>query len=472
MLARYVAFICFIGVAIFSGVLSFYAGRGVQSALIEKDKQTARILADYLDKQIFSRFTLPTSIGFGFINLQNSAQYRHLDQVVTTIIHGLDVDKVRIFSLDNIVTYSTDPSEAGLDSLASEAIAQAGNYDSPIFNIDGEIPYWMLLFRPSAVERNSIVLRTTYPLRLQHRLPSSDDESPPILGILEFTQDLTDEFIGSIQLQALFFSVSSACVIILVSVLFFIIKRAEKTVSASLAEEQRLTEELHQSEKLASMGRVIASIAHEIRNPLGIIQSSSELLLKRNNGTDSLTGSILTAIFDESKRLSQTVSDFLDYARPHQLKNNAVSLTQTIQQALTFLKHEIDNKHIDVMTTMHHQKEYMVLGDSDYLYRMIYNIISNAIQATGAGGTILINLRELPSPDKKFEITFQDTGPGFNPDDIPRLTDPFFTTKDNGTGLGLAIVHNIIVSHGGEMQLANATEGGAIIRVILPQYTE
>lgn len=239
-----------------------------------------------------------------------------------------------------------------------------------------------------------------------------------------------------------------------------------------MAEEQRLTEELHQSEKLASMGRVIASIAHEIRNPLGIIQSSSELLLKRNNGADALTSSILTAIYDESKRLSQTVSDFLDYAKPHVLKHNMVNIAQVIQQALTFLKHEVDNKSIDVITTMHHEKEYLTVGDSDYLYRMVYNIISNAIQATGHGGSILITLKEHESPEAVIELTFQDTGSGFAEEDIHRLTDPFFTTKDHGTGLGLAIVHNIVTSHGGKMDLSNAPEGGAIIRLTLPQYTK
>lgn len=470
--ARYIALICFIGVAIFSGVLSFYAGRGVQNALIEKDKQTARILANYLDKQIFSRFTLPTSIGFGFISLQHPAQYRHLDQVVTTIIHGLDVERVRIFSLDGIVTYSTDQTEAGLENLTSPSIAVADNYEGPIFDIDGSVPYWKLLIQHPSVEPNSIVLRTTYPLRLQHRLPSTGEESPPILGILEFTQDLTTEYLETTQLQTFFFAVSFACVIILISVLLFIIKRAEKTVSASMAEEQRLTEELHQSEKLASMGRVIASIAHEIRNPLGIIQSSSELLLKRNNGADALTSSILTAIYDESKRLSQTVSDFLDYAKPHVLKKDPVDTAQLIQQALTFLKHEIDNKNIDVITTMHHEKVYNTLGDSDYLYRMIYNIISNAIQATGEGGTILINLAEHKSPEAVIELTFQDTGSGFAEEDLHRLTDPFFTTKDHGTGLGLAIVHNILTSHSGKMELSNAPEGGAIIRLTLPQFSE
>lgn len=469
--ARYVAFICFIGVAIFSGILSLYAGRGVQAGLIEKDKQTARILADYLDKQIYSRFTLPTGLGFGFIDLQHPAQYRRLDQVVTSIIHGLDVGRVRLYSLDNVVTYSTDQTEAGRDDLANKSVEQAANYDNPIFDIDGSLPFWKLLVKHSSVKPNTIVLRTTYPLRLQHRLQSTNEENPPILGILEFTQDLTDEFVEAVKLQILFFSVSFACVIILVSVLFFIIRRAEKTVSASLAEEQRLTEELHQSEKLASMGRVIASIAHEIRNPLGIIQSSSELLLKRMNGPDVMTGNILTAIYDESKRLSQTVSDFLDYAKPHQLKKTPVNLALTIQQALTFLKHEVDNKGVDVITTMQHEKLYTVLGDSDYLYRMVYNIISNAIQATGPGGSIMINLTDLAESEGRIEIVFQDTGPGFAEADIPRLTDPFFTTKDHGTGLGLAIVHNIVTSHGGEMELSNASEGGAIIRITLPRYT-
>ena len=239
---------------------------------------------------------------------------------------------------------------------------------------------------------------------------------------------------------------------------------------------RKLEAELHQNEKLASMGRVIASIAHEIRNPLGIIRSSAELLLRRMSPSGSALPSpreeadrrILSAVYDESCRLSQIVTDFLDYARPRMPRQDPVDMNALLSQALGFLEGEMHR--VGVEYVRHTPPELYVRGDKDLLYRAVYNIIVNAYQAIGHDGVIRIRGRVLAGDI--VEIAFHDSGPGFPPEALPRLLDPFFTTKDNGTGLGLPIVSTIITSHGGRLELSNPDGGGAQVSIILPVARE
>nr|WP_272881699.1 HAMP domain-containing sensor histidine kinase [Fundidesulfovibrio soli] len=219
---------------------------------------------------------------------------------------------------------------------------------------------------------------------------------------------------------------------------------------------------------------MVAGIAHEIRNPLGIIRSSSELLVTRVGDKDQLTTRILQAINEEAVRLSKTVGDFLDYARPRALKLSPVDLGQLLDQALTFLEQKFREQGVEMV------KEYgqgvVVQADKDLLYRALYNILVNALEAMatqkpaetgeGAGGVrgqIVVRLKE---EGGKALLTFLDTGPGIPADIRDKLLDPFFTTKESGTGLGLAITANILRSHGATIALGDNPEGGARVDIV------
>ncbi|MCC8193031.1 MAG: two-component sensor histidine kinase, partial [Deltaproteobacteria bacterium] len=205
-----------------------------------------------------------------------------------------------------------------------------------------------------------------------------------------------------------------------------------------------------------------------------IIQSSAELLLSRPSGADPVTGKILRAIFDEARRLSQTVSDFLDYARPRQPQQDLVDLSKTARDVLAFLEPELASREISVIMRFTPDKPgdegLFTLGDKDLLYRAIYNVLVNSMQAMDRDGTITITGRPLNGSKNRdmVELAVADSGPGFPTDNRERILDPFVTTKDGGTGLGLPIVNNIITSHGGSMRLEDAPEGGALVRMILP----
>jgi signal transduction histidine kinase len=375
---------------------------------------------------------------------------------------------LRIFGLDMEVTYSTDKQDLGKEDLAQPSIlaASSGN-DDPIFDIDAAMPYWKA-FLSLSLEPRSFILRTSYPLRIENRLSSSGAESP-LMGVLEFTRDITTDMENAIRFQQLILAVTLGSSSVMVVLLIFFIRRAERVISARIAAEQRLQLELLQHEKLAGMGRVIASIAHEIRNPLGIIRSSAELLLKRAaTFQDKGTSRIIQAIFDEARRLSQTITDFLDYARPHPPKQAHVDVSAIIAHVMAFLEPELAKRHIHVERRGLAENSPAIMGDTDLLYRAFYNVMSNALQAMDDNGGLTIELVVQDEPNPEVRIVFHDSGPGFPTDTLTHILDPFFTTKDDGTGLGLPIVNSIVTSHGGSLAFENHPDGGALVTISLP----
>ena len=316
----------------------------------------------------------------------------------------------------------------------------------------------------------SYSLRTMFPLTVDLGISESTGEHESLVtGVLEITQDITDDYDSVVRFQWLILATCLGSSAILFALLQFFIIKAERTLAERMARNRKLETELHENEKLASMGRVIASIAHEIRNPLGIIRSSSELLLRRNpDEAGSPTRRILSAVYDESCRLSQIVNDFLDYARPRIPRQDRVDVTSLLNQALGFLESEL--KRFDITATLDAAPSLHVLGDKDLLYRAFYNILVNAYQAIGQGGSIRIV--GIVRDDGLLQLTFQDSGPGFPPELLPQLLDPFFTTKDHGTGLGLPIVNTIITSHGGKLILSCPPDGGAMVTILLPVASE
>ncbi|MDR2488117.1 MAG: two-component sensor histidine kinase [Desulfovibrio sp.] len=451
--------------------VSIYLGNTASKTLIAKNHTFATLLADYLNNQIYRRFTLPTISIFGRIALRNPEQYRQLDLIIKSIIQGLHVENLRIYAKDHTITYSTNDADLGKADDAPPSIDAAVTSEQPIFDLDAAIPYRWAFFRFS-LEPNTFRLRTTTPLRMEDLLGFSLSNGEPVMGVLEFSQDVTSDIESAIRFQQLILGVTLLGLGILMGLLLLLVRRAERALAIRMAEEQRLLLELHQHEKLAGMGRVVASIAHEIRNPLGIISSSAELLIKRTVKAEPTISRILQAIYDEAKRLSRTVSDFLDYARPKQLKAERVDAGAIIGQVLAFLSPDFAQRDIDIVRSGEIDSPLWMDGDKDLLYRAFYNIMSNAIQAMNNSGILTIHAECIHVPVPVIHLLFHDTGPGFLEENKHQLLDPFFTTKEGGTGLGLPIVNSIINSHGGTLTLTNAPEGGAQVGITVPQSTD
>lgn len=284
---------------------------------------------------------------------------------------------------------------------------------------------------------------------------------------MELTQDITSDYGQVLAFQGIIVVMCLLSSVFLFSLLLIIIHRAEKVLTVRMQKNRQLENELQSTERLVSMGRVVASIAHEIRNPLGIIRSTAELLQRRASKVDKGTVRLLQAIYDESVRLSQTVNDFLDYARPRQPRQDSVELDLVLNQLLAFVEGEFGRNGVTIEKQM--DTPLWVLGDKDLLYRAFYNVLANAEQAMQGGGHITIHAFRR---DNRAVLDVTDSGSGFDPGTLQHLLEPFFTTKEAGTGLGLPIVKSIITSHGGSIALANAEGGGARVEMELPLALE
>lgn len=448
-------------------MLSVFIANSARQAMLEKNQEFAILLAENLNHQIFQRFTLPTVIGFGRIELRNPAQYERLEQIVLSTIHSFHVEEVRIYDFEHEIAFSTNRELVGKVEAAGKAVRQALDPGIYSFELIRRISSWWAMFR-FELPPESFVLRTTYPLRAERGFDPVTGPGP-IMGALEFTQDITDDYQAVLFFQLLILAASFASSLVLFSVLYLIIRRAAGTIAKRADEKERLERELHQNEKLASMGRTVASIAHEIRNPLGIIRSTAELLMKRSERRDGTADPqqirLLKAVYDESVRLSQTVNDFLDYARPKAPNKNRVELSQVMDQVLAFWEHEMAGKGVTVQRT--EASGLTVMGDKDLLYRAIYNILANALQAMNGPGMLSISILK---ESTNIILAIRDTGPGIPADLTDKILDPFFTTKEKGTGLGLSIVNSILRSHGARLEMANHPQGGAVVSMIFPVH--
>lgn len=442
--------------------LSVLISNSARESLLTKQEEFANLLAANLNHQIYRRFTVPTVLAYGRVALRHPAQFERLDQIIQSVIHGLQVERLRIYDYGRVVAYSTDGEDLGRAGLAPPGVVEALQGSTPKVELLATFPMWQAPFR-LPLAPGSFVLRTIYPLR-GDSVADNGGPNAPIMGVLELSQDITSDYEAVLAFQGLIVGMCLLSSVILFSLLLLLIRRAERVLADRMAKNRALENELHSTERLVSMGRVVASIAHEIRNPLGIIRSSAELLLRRTDGADATTSRILGAIYDESRRLSQTVNDFLDYARPRQPRQDTVDVGLVLDQVMAFLEGEFGAKHVVVEREM--QEGLFASGDKDLLYRAFYNILVNSQQAMSGPGNIYITGQR--GTDGGIVLLFRDSGPGFDPNSLPNLLDPFYTTKDGGTGLGLAIVKSIISSHGGTIELTNAPEGGALVCVRLP----
>lgn len=254
--------------------------------------------------------------------------------------------------------------------------------------------------------------------------------------------------------------------VMLFFILRLIMKRADAIIDQRNNERRRLQEKLHQSEKLAGLGQMIAAVSHEIRNPLGIISSSAEIL--KNKMLEYEPNNQLSAVLvEESQRLNRIVTEFLDFARPQVPKFTPMSLGEILDKNLNFLSPEIERKGIII------NKRYggpvSIEADPDLLYRAFLNIFLNAIQAMPDAGYIHVRTTGMNGGrEHRAKVIISDTGIGLEPDVVSFIFNPFFTTKNKGSGLGLAIVKNIIDSHHGDITIEPMEGGGTRVVIELP----
>ncbi|MDR2612686.1 MAG: hypothetical protein LBG06_07655, partial [Deltaproteobacteria bacterium] len=293
-----------------------------------------------------------------------------------------------------------------------------------------------------------------------------DYASAGVSGVLEITRDVTAEYrqIAAMQYAALAIAVGAT--IFLTFALRLVVARGEAIIHQRNAEKAALNERLNHAERLASIGRMVATVSHEIRNPLGIINSSADYLTGRLAAEPKLER-LAAAIVDESTRLSRIVTDFLDFARPQTPRMAPVNVEDILEEIFVLLEADMSRAGVELRADLRGDPG-RVPADGALLHRAFMNILMNAIQAMPEGGMLTVEtFLDLGGGDgaggrdgaPALAVRIVDTGPGITEDALANLYQPFFTTKIKGTGLGLVLVRNIVEAHGGSLSLRNAEDG-------------
>jgi signal transduction histidine kinase len=236
-------------------------------------------------------------------------------------------------------------------------------------------------------------------------------------------------------------------------------KKLQETVR-QLEESQRA---LIQAEKMAIAGRLTASIAHEINNPLQAVQNCLHLANHRQMPPDQRQN-YLELAQSELERLMKTVQQMLDFYRPGAVDRKPTDLHTIIQKVLILMEKQILDRQVIVSLSLAEEFPY-VLVVADQIQQVFLNLVLNSIEAMPAGGEIDIKTRKL---GEEVEIIFQDNGPGVPTDRSKQIFEPFISTKEHGTGLGLAVSYGIIAAHGGSLELVDNNRPGACFRIQLP----
>lgn len=244
--------------------------------------------------------------------------------------------------------------------------------------------------------------------------------------------------------------------------------RKYQAAAEQLAEANRNLREaeaaVRRTERLAALGQLSAGLAHELRNPLGTMKTSAEMLLQNVDTDHAVAREMAGFISSEVDRTNSLVTRFLDFARPLALRLEPTDVTRIIDRAVADVK-----KHSPPLEVAIH-KNYSpdippFLLDGEFVERVMYNLLMNAAQASPAGGSITVNTRRV---DGTVEIGVIDRGSGIEPRHMENIFNPFFTTKATGVGLGLAIVSKIIDEHGGKIAVDSRPGVGTTFRVFLP----
>ena len=224
-------------------------------------------------------------------------------------------------------------------------------------------------------------------------------------------------------------------------------------------------ESLQQSERLAAMGRMAASMAHEIRNPLGIIKGTADVL-KEKYATNVQPDELFDYIAAEVQRLNYLINNFLSFAREPKLNPKLDNLKNVVERAVAAIKREDQDNKIEIKIKFFKEIKSFYF-DPDAIQQVLFNLLINSLQAIKNQGKIEISLNIKTIKNKTFaEVSISDNGPGIE-GDVEKIFEPFYTTKSKGSGLGLAICKQIIEKHGGWIELETEKNKGTTFRFYL-----
>ncbi|MFN3134504.1 MAG: ATP-binding protein [Candidatus Kryptonium sp.] len=278
------------------------------------------------------------------------------------------------------------------------------------------------------------------------------DDNGKYIGLVLETRDITEKFMLESKLKRMNEELEK--------------KVKERTEEIRMAYEQlrKAQEVLMQVEKMSSIGRFVAGLAHEINNPLDGIQNCIRAVLAEPDNKQKLR-EFLGLALEGLDRIELIVRRLLDYAKPHIFERVDLNINDIIEEALAIAQFRIRDKKIEVEKNLS-DEELIVVGDFHYLEQVFANMIFNAIDAVDFNGKIEI---ETFGDKQNVFVRIKDNGCGIPENILRKIFDPFFTTKPNGTGLGLYLSYNVVSSHGGKIEVKSRVGKGSVFTIALPR---
>ena len=354
-------------------------------------------------------------------------------------------DAVALFSPEGELIFSNAAMRALLPSLAS----RAGESGSAVAQLAPEHPV-----RP-LIERSLAGRKSQGPVSLALGAPAEPErEAPERLLMCHAIEDSAGRFLGAML------------------------------VVRNLGYLTQVHTTLNYSRKLAALGRLMAGVAHEVKNPLNAMTIHLELLKQKlgalrepaavaagastgpGGGRPLDLAKHVNIISDEIRRLDQVVVGFLKFARPDELKLQPVQLLSLVSEVASITSPEAERRHIAIKTDCPASLP-PINADPGMLQQALLNLALNACQAMPEGGTLRISCRA--AARRRVEVDIQDTGVGIPPEDLGRIFDLYFTTKEKGSGIGLSMVFRIVQLHDGDIEVQSTPGSGTTFRLIFPQ---
>ncbi len=458
-LVKFFSWASFIVLVIFSFPFSMVISQKAKEILLSSYENYALLVGENLNHQVFQNFVIPVTRRHGAIKLRDRDQYELMDRVVQNTIHSFHVDLVNVYDIGKgVIAYSTDP------LLIGKKVKESLGYKKAI---DGERSSGLISSKEAlwgfGIEflGGSKTLITYIPFT---GVSPFGETISHVGGVFELIQDMSKPYESIVRFQYLVFGGSILIMGLIFLALLLIVHKAEKVIEHRAQERRELEEQLNQAERLAALGEMVAGVSHEIKNPLGIVRSTAELLGEMPEANDTqkrLSG----VIIEESSRLNKIVTEFLDFARPQIPNLRECQLEEIIEKNLSFLHPELEKKGIAVNDNLN-GRSFKMQADKDLLYRALLNIFMNAIQSMKDGGKIDIAVEE---GKNNYRIEIEDTGFGISQENVKKIFNPFFTTREKGSGLGLSIVRKIIEGHRGTITIESEEGVGTKVKVQLPR---
>ncbi len=482
---------------VITGIFAYLLLQAHQRQLVAELERSAHQLSE----------TVKSSTRYDMLLNQRESVHR----IINTIGRQEGIEKVRIFNKDGVIIYSTDSLDAGrLVDKKAEACYRCHLADQPLERLS--ISQRTRVFRSLGDGRTLGIINPIYnePSCWQAEC-HAHSEQQKVLGVLDITMSLAEVDAGmkASRRQLLLFAViaiTSVSLIIYLVVNRIVLKPVNQIVAATkqvaagdlnytiainkhdeigtlaksfndmtrrLAETQR---QLYQSDKLASVGRLAAGVAHEINNPLTGVLTYSSFLLKRADAHPELKED-LEVVVRETMRCREIVKGLLDFARQSRPEKRQSDINEVVKRSVRILQNQFSRHHVELELKLDESLP-LVLVDVDQLQQVMVNLLLNANDAMAEkGGTLTITTAPaafelqpgMSAPQDYVQIQVSDTGCGIPPEHLQKIFEPFFSTKgQKGNGLGLAIVWGIVEKHNGRITVESEVGKGTTFKILLP----